>query len=514
MTFSADAPPDPSTAIEPALRVKGIRKQYPGTLAVDLDPDASLEFLPGTIHALVGENGAGKSTLVGIIAGTTEPTDGEMNLSGRRYLPRDVVDGRSQGVDIVLQEPGLVDTMSVEENLMLGRERVYAPRMFFTPRERRRLAEAALARLHRRIQLKRTAGSLSLEDQKFVELARALSLDPSVLIIDEMTANLSDQGVSELFEVLREFADRGGLVIYISHYLEEVFQICDRVTVMKDGKVVRTMTPAATTIDELSILMVGRSIKATMFRDDAEARTSGDPVLEAVGLGVAGRFKDVSFTLHRGEVLGIAGLIGCGSEAVALTLFGDLRPTSGEIRVRGRRVRFRQPMDAIRASVAFVPSDREREGLILNLALERNIGLPALPWLSRLGVIGPRVETRIAQGLIRRLAIVSRGPGDVPFSLSGGNRQKVVLAKWLVRQNDVLILHNPTRGVDVGGKAEIYQLIRGLAEEGVGILIVSDELPELIGLCDTLMVMRKGAVRSQVSRADRPTEEMLIGSML
>jgi ABC-type sugar transport system ATPase subunit len=335
-----------------------------------------------------------------------------------------------------------------------------------------------------------------------------------VLIIDEMTANLSDQGVSELFEVLREFADRGGLVIYISHYLEEVFQVCDRVTVMKDGKVVRTMTPATTNIDELSVLMVGRSIKATMFRDDSEARTSGDPVLEADGLGVTGRFKDLSFTLHRGEVLGMAGLIGCGSEAVALALFGDLKPTSGEIRVRGRRVTFRQPMDAIRESVAFVPSDREREGLILNLALERNIGLPALPWLSRLGLIGPRVETRIAQSLIRRLAIVSRGPGDVPFSLSGGNRQKVVLAKWLVRQNDVLILHNPTRGVDVGGKAEIYQLIRGLAEEGVGILIVSDELPELIGLCDTLIVMRKGAVRSRVSRADRPTEEMLIGSML
>jgi ABC-type sugar transport system ATPase subunit len=274
------------------------------------------------------------------------------------------------------------------------------------------------------------------------------------------------------------------------------------------------MSPAATTVDELSVLMVGRSIKATMFRDDAEPRTGGEPVLEAIGLGLEGRFADVTFTLHRGEVLGIAGLIGCGSEALALTLFGDQRPTSGEIRVRGRRVTYGQPRDAIRSSVAFVPSDREREGLILNLALERNIGLPALPWLSRFGVIGPRVETKIAQGLIRRLSIVSRGPGDIPFSLSGGNRQKVVLAKWLVRQNDVLILHNPTRGVDVGGKAEIYQLIRGLAEEGVGILVVSDELPELIGLSDTLLVMRKGTVRNRVSRADRPTEEQLIGSML
>jgi ribose transport system ATP-binding protein len=505
---------DDVTSPEPAVRVRGVRKEYPGTLAVDLDPQRSLDFAPGTIHALVGENGAGKSTLVGILSGTTAPTAGEMTVAGQPYAPRDVVDARKQGVDIVLQEPGLVDTMSVEENLMLGRERVYAPRFLFTPRERRRLAQAAVGRLQRRIPLSRTAGSLTLEDQKFVELARALSLDPRVLIIDEMTANLSDNGAKELFALLRDFADRGGLVIFISHYLEEVFQVCDRVTVMKDGRVVRTLDPKATNEDELSMLMVGRTIKATMFRDDPEPRTGGEPILEVEGLGVAGRFSDVSFTLHRGEVLGIAGLIGCGSEALALTLFGDLRPTAGAIKVRGRAVKYRQPRDAIGRSIGFVPTDREREGLILNLPLERNIGLPALPWLSRFGIIGPGVERRIAKRLMRDLGIVARGPTDVPFSLSGGNRQKVVIAKWLVRSNDVLILHNPTRGVDVGGKAEIYQLIRERAEHGVGILVVSDELPELIGLSDTLIVMRKGMVRSRVSRADRPTEEMLIGSML
>jgi ribose transport system ATP-binding protein len=506
--------PSQPDAGAPALRLKGIRKQYPGTLAVDLDTDDALEFSPGTIHALVGENGAGKSTLVGVVAGVTPASDGEMLLAGRPYAPRDVVDARRQGVDIVIQEPGLVDTMSVEENLLLGRESTYAPRIFFTPGERRRLARAALANLQRPIALQRTAGSLSLEDQKFVELARALSLDPGILIIDEMTANLSERGVPELFETLRAFADRGGLVIYISHYLEEVFQICDRVTVMKDGRVIKTMNPADTSEDELSVLMVGRSIKATMFRDDAEARTGGEPVLEVSALGVPGRFSDVSFTLHRGEVLGIGGLIGCGSEALALALFGDIKPAEGEVRLRGRHIAFGQPRDAIRESVGFIPSDRDREGLILNLPLERNIGLPSLPWLSRFGLIGHRVEKRLARRLMERLAIVARSTTDVPFNLSGGNRQKVVLAKWLVRHNDVLILHNPTRGVDVGGKAEIYQLIRGLADQGVGILLVSDELPELIGLCDTLLVMRKGGVRRRVSRADRPTEETLIGYML
>jgi ribose transport system ATP-binding protein len=506
--------PQPASTGAPLLRLHGIRKEYPGTLAVDLDPDSPLDFAAGTIHALVGENGAGKSTLVGIVSGVTAPTDGRMLLDGRPYTPRDVVEARRQGVDIVLQEPGLVDTMSVEENLLLGRESVYAPRILFAPAERRRLAASALSHLQRKIPLRRLAGSLTLEDQKFVELARALSLGPRVVVIDEMTANLSERGVPELFAILRAFADRGGLVIYISHLLDEVFRLCDRVTVMKDGRIVRTMPPGQTTEDELSVLMVGRSIKATMFRDDAVPRTDGPVVLEVDGLAAPGGFHDVTFTLHGGEVVGIAGLIGCGSAALAQTLFGDLRPAAGEVRLGGRRVSYGQPRDAIADGIAFVPSDREREGLILNLSLERNIGLPSVRWLNRFGLIAPRVETRVARRLIQRLAIVTRGPADVPFNLSGGNRQKVVLAKWLVRDNRVLIMHNPTRGVDVGGKAEIYQLIRGLADQGVGVLLVSDELPELIGLADTLLVMRKGTISGRVTRAEQPTEEALIGYML
>ncbi|HEY3524419.1 MAG TPA: sugar ABC transporter ATP-binding protein [Candidatus Limnocylindrales bacterium] len=516
MTTAVAPSPAPRAAdrAEPLLRLSGVRKEYPGTLAVDLDPDAPLDFTAGTIHALVGENGAGKSTLVGVISGITQPTAGTMVLGGRPYAPTDVVEARRQGVDIVLQEPGLIDTMSVEENLVLGREGVYAPRVLFSPGQRGRLAEQALGKVNRRIPLGRPAGSLTLEDQKFVELARALSLDPQVVVIDEMTANLSEQGVPELFSLLRAFADRGGLVIYISHYLEEVFRLCDRVTVMKDGRIVRTTAPADTTEEELSVLMVGRSIRATMFRDDAVPRTEGPVILDVDGLTVPGRFRDVTFQLHAGEVLGIAGLIGCGSEALALALFGDLRPSAGAIRIEGRPVAHGQPRDAIHDGLAFVPSDREREGLILNLSLERNIGLPSVRWLQRFGLIGPRVEGRIARGLIDRLGIVARGPGDIPYSLSGGNRQKVVLAKWLVRRNRVLILHNPTRGVDVGGKAEIYQVIRALADDGVAILLVSDELPELLGLSDTLLVMRKGTLSGRMSRAERPTEETVIGYML
>jgi ABC-type sugar transport system ATPase subunit len=251
-----------------------------------------------------------------------------------------------------------------------------------------------------------------------------------------------------------------------------------------------------------------------MYRSDAEARTTGDVVLEAIGLDVAGKFSDVSFSLHRGEILGIGGLIGCGSETLALTLFGDTSPDGGSIRIAGIDTRLRQPRDAIRHGIGFVPGDREREGLILNLSLERNIALPALPWLQTGGVVRPGLERGIARRLIAELGIIARDQNDIPFNLSGGNRQKVVLSKWLVRDHSVLILHNPTRGVDVGGKAEIYEVIRKLADQGSGVILISDELPELIGMSDTLLIMRRGKVSARITRNEKPTEEGLIGYML
>ncbi|HEU4572231.1 MAG TPA: ATP-binding cassette domain-containing protein, partial [Candidatus Limnocylindrales bacterium] len=330
-----------------SLSVTGLRKEYPGTLAVDLGPETTLEFRRGEIHALVGENGAGKSTLVSMIAGVVEPTAGAMLLDGAAYAPNDVVAARRTGVDIVLQEPGLIDTMSVEENLILGRETVYAHWQILLSVARRAPARAALERLKRTIPLGVAAGSLTLEDQKFVELARALSLAPRVLVIDEMTASLSERGVPELFEILRSFAGDGGTVIYISHYLEEVGALCDRVTVMKDGRIVRTLDAKTTSEDELSTLMVGRALKDSLYRADTTARVDGDPVLEVRGLSAAGRFRAVDLTLHAGEIVGVAGLVGCGSETLALALFGDVRPDAGEMRLRGEPLRLTQPSDAI-----------------------------------------------------------------------------------------------------------------------------------------------------------------------
>ncbi len=497
-----------------ALTIEGVTKQYPGTVAVNFANDARLSFELGHIHALVGENGAGKSTLVSMIAGIQRPTSGRMTLLGHPYAPRDVVEARKLGVDIVVQEPGLIDHMSVEENIVLGREHLYAPYMVFDPRRRRELARRALSILPHPVDPSLPARELPLEDQKLVELARALSQGPRVLIVDEMSASLSQRGSRDLDQMLRTFASDGNLVIYISHYLEEVFELCDLVTVMKDGQVVRTVDVADSSVDELSTLMVGRTTRQIMYRKPEEAARSGDLVLRVAGLSLAGRYRNVSFDLHEGEILGVGGLVNCGSEALALTLFGALRPDSGSVELRGRRVSFRHPRSAIGAGLGYVPADRDRDGLILNVSIERNIALVALRWLARFGWLRPIAEARLAQRFIRELNIVCRGGRQQPLSLSGGNRQKVVLAKWLVRKNNVLILHNPTRGVDVSGKAEINSIIAELARNGLSILLISDELPELIGMSDNIVIMRRGEISLRTSRDNRPTEEQLIGPML
>jgi rhamnose transport system ATP-binding protein len=497
-----------------ALRLEGITKHYPGTVAVSLDAGAPLEFKLGHIHALVGENGAGKSTLVSIIAGVQKPTAGRMTLFDNPYAPHDVVEARSRGVDIVVQEPGLVDSMTVEENLVLGREHVYAPWVAFAPWRRRRLARLALDKLPHPVNPSLTARELPMEDQKLVELARALSLSPRVLIVDEMSASLSRRGVRDLFAMLRAFVDEGRLVIYISHHLEEVFELCDTVTVMKDGNVVRTLPVASTNEDELSTLMVGRATRKVMYRDRAASASDGNVVLRVRGLSVKDKFKNVDFELRRGQILGIGGLVNCGSESLALALFGALSATAGTVELTGRTLTMRNPRQAIGTGIAYMPGDRDRDGLILNVSIERNVALASLRWLGRLGLLSPGIEGRIARRFIRDFNIACQGPGQQPLYLSGGNRQKVVLAKWLVRPNTVLILHNPTRGVDVGGKAEINTIVSDLASTGVAIILISDDLPELIGMSDSIIIMRRGEISWRTSREAEPTEEQLIAKML
>jgi ABC-type sugar transport system ATPase subunit len=321
---------------------------------------------------------------------------------------------------------------------------------------------------------------------------------------------MSARGVEELQQTLRAFAHDGGLVLYISHHLDEVVGLCDRVTVMRDGRIVTTLDAKQTSKRHLSDLMVG-DVEEPTNRAPAEGR---QVTFEMRSVSVTDRCRDVSLTVGKGEVLGIGGLADSGADALALAAFGALRPSAGDVLLDGKRVRFRSPVDAVAAGVAYVPADRDRDGLLLNLSIESNIDLAALPWTSRLGFLNPRRTSKRANAFISRLAVHCRGGKDVPLNLSGGNRQKVAIAKWLVRTNRVVLLHNPTRGVDVGGRAEIHGIINELAAAGGAIVLISDDLNELITISDRIVIMRHGAVSGEFS-TDKPlTEKELIGHML
>lgn len=502
---------------EVVLSLVGVTRRYPGVKALWMEPEERLDFTRGCVHALAGQNGAGKSTLVNLIAGIQRPSSGKMLLDGKPYAPATAAEARARGVDIVLQEPALIDTMTVEENLLLGRERSFAPFGVFIPPARRRLAAAALAPLPVKPELNANAGRLSLEQRKLIELARALSENPRILVMDEVTASVSESGVQQIRELLRRFASEGRLVIYISHHLDEIFESCDRVTILKDGRIVKTLNARATNRKELELLMVGEEIAT---RSERQAASSERVVLSVDRLSLKGKFDNVSFAVRRGQVVGLGGLMDSGADALAQTMFGALQPTGGSLTLDGRKVRFRDPNDAIAHGVAFVPSDRDREGLILASPIAKNMVLAALAKIAlrvvnwATGFIDPGRGNRVARDLIQRLRIRSRGPGDLPLNLSGGNRQKVVLAKWLLRDNKLLVLHNPTRGVDVGGYSDIHALIGELADKGAAVVVISDSLSELIQLSDEILIMRRGVISGRFTRQDRPSEKQLIDYMV
>ncbi|HEX5534473.1 MAG TPA: sugar ABC transporter ATP-binding protein [Actinomycetales bacterium] len=502
-------------ADQPLLQIRHLVKKYPGTVAVNIQPGSGVAFAAGSIHALVGENGAGKSTLIGTLGGVVAPEERDILLGGTAFTPGTAPEARSLGIETVRQDSGLVPTLTVAENLFLGRESAFKKAGFLFPAKRRALAAQALAALELNdIRPNQLAGSLDLERQKFVELARALYFQPRVLIIDEMTASLSRKGVQRLFTLLREQAARGVLIIYISHYLEEVFELCDRITVLKDGSVVTTVPSGDVDEDQLSTLMVGRSTRESMFHEELRPEESSDVVLQADGIGVDGAFEDVSFVLRSGEILGVAGLIGCGSEEIGLALFGARPLTSGWMQLDGVPYAPNSPRQAIARGVAHVPSDRDTHGVVLRMSIAENAVLATLRWLSRVGFLSPRRDRRRAQDLIRELGISCRGPRDLPLNLSGGNRQRVVIAKWMVRDNRVLVLHNPTRGVDVGAKAELYRVIRSLSQAGQAILLISDDLQELLGLSDRIIALRRGRISTEFPKGSSPTEELVVAHMI
>jgi ribose transport system ATP-binding protein len=487
----------------PLLAMQGIAKRYPGVIALD---GVDLMVARGEVHILLGENGAGKSTLMKILAGAIQRDAGEIRIDGENVDLSDPRAAQRAGVSIIYQEFNLVPHLTVAENIYLGREPSGMLPGMIDRAAMVRDASRQLSSLGTDIDPQSRVTDLGVAEQQMVEVAKALSIEAKILIMDEPTSALTDKEIERLFTVIRALRARGVAVIYISHRMEELFQIGDRVTVMRDGRQVRTREIGAITMDELVHLMVGRTLT-----EQFPARTSalGEEALRVEGLCRRGVLHDISFTLRRGEVVGLAGLMGSGRTELARAIFGADPIQSGRIWLRGREVSIPTPQEAIRLGLGFLTEDRKRQGLVLCRDIEENTSLANLDRFTSAGVFSPQRASVTASQLAAELRVKTPGLGQRVVNLSGGNQQKVVLAKWLCRQADVLIFDEPTRGIDVGAKAEIYQLINRLAGEGRAILMISSELPEILGLSDRILVMNRGRLAGEF-QAGAVTQEQIL----
>jgi ribose transport system ATP-binding protein len=467
------------------LRLSGIRKAFGATQALR---DVSLEIAAGQVHALVGENGAGKSTLMNVLSGGCFPDGGTMELDGAAYMPRDTLDARHRGVAMIHQELSLAPHLSVWENIMLGAEPQRGG--WLRRREAKAQARAALARLgYAQLELERRAGSFSIAERQIIEIARALRTEPRVLIMDEPTSSLAQADTGRLFAVIRQLRDRGVSVIYISHFLEEIQRLADRFTVLKDGQSVGSGAVADTSQAQLVRLMVGREVTELY---PARVPRAGEDVLEVRGLSAGPRLRRADLTLAAGEIVGVAGLIGAGRTELVRTLFGLDKCTGGVVTLEGREVTGQSPRAGWRSGLGFLSENRKEEGLMQALSVAENTVLPKLGEFSRLGWLNLRGMESAAGSWIGRLGIKARGPAQRVGELSGGNQQKVALARLLEYPARIFLLDEPTRGIDVGSKAQIYELVAGLARDGRAVVLVSSYLPELFGMCDRIAVMRRG----------------------
>jgi rhamnose transport system ATP-binding protein len=496
---------DGAALVAPVLEIRGVAKRFDATQALE---DVSLALHAGEIHALLGENGAGKSTLIKIITGVHQPDRGEMLLAGQPVTIRNAAEAQRLGVAAIYQEPLLFPDLNVAENIFISHQ---DRRAVVDWREMFHDAERILAELGVALDVRNPARGLTLAAQQSVEIAKAISLNVRVLIMDEPTASLSAHEVQELFKLVRDLKRQGVAILFVSHRMEEVFEIADKITVFRDGRLISTRRRLDATPKGAIADMVGREIDLTKSRTSAARE---DLVLTVTNLGRQGVFEGVTFDLHRGEVLGFAGLIGAGRTDVGLALFGIEPATSGTVVLDGKPVTVRSPREGMNLGIAYVSEDRRQLGLVLPMAIFANITLPVLRrFLNRLGLVRTSLERRTADGFRTRLAIRAPSVDLEVAKLSGGNQQKVMLSKWLNTNPSVLILDEPTRGVDVGSKAEVHAIISQLAAEGIGIIVISSDLPEVLVLSDRVLVMREGRQMAILERAEANEETVMTAAM-
>jgi rhamnose transport system ATP-binding protein len=484
------------------LELKDISKRFGN---VEVLHGVSFSLRPGEVHALLGENGAGKSTLVKIITGVHQPAGGQIYVEGQPVHFSDALDARKAGIAAIYQELSLFPDLDVAENIFVGRHPTTGGgRIDWTKLYRE--AEKLLASLGVHLDLRKTALNLSIAQQQMVEIARAFSINARILIMDEPTSSLTLNEVADLFRLVRRLRESGTAIIFISHRIEELFELADRVTVLRDGSYIGTRPLSGVTREDLIHMMVGRTI-SNLF--PKQVGQPGDAVLSVESLSRPGVFEKVSFQLRKGEILGMAGLIGAGRTAVARAIFGVQPASTGTIEVQGQAQTITSPEKAIRLGIAYVPEDRQIHGIIPQMNLVANISLPLLKEYAVAGWLSDKKERSTTLGAARQVEVRANNMGQKARELSGGNQQKVLLAKWLATKPSILILDEPTRGIDVGTKAAVHALMNQLAMEGMAILMISSELPEILGMSDRILVMREGHVTALLSRAEASQEKIL-----
>ena len=489
------------------LEARNISKTFPGVKALD---SVEIELRRGEVLALVGENGAGKSTLTKILSGIHQPDrgSGDITLSGEVVRFQNSKDAKSNGLITIYQELSLVPDLSVAENIFLGN----IPRTklnLIDWKELNRRAEGILKDIELDISPKEILGNLSISRQQMVEIARALSQGAKVIIFDEPTSSLTESEKDVLFKNINALKKKDVAIVYITHKMDEVFELSDRIAVLRDGKNSGSLVTKEAGLDDVIQLMIGRVIDDYFHKNEAE---KGKEVLRVEGLSRSGEFEDISFSVREGEVVGLYGLVGAGRSEVAESIFGARNLDSGRVLLEGAEVKINNTGDAVHLGMGFLPEDRKEQGLVLGMSCRDNMSIAKLPWINKLGFLSPSMEENIYKEYKDKLSIATPGPTYKVVTLSGGNQQKIVLAKWLSLNPKVLILDEPTRGIDVGSKAEIHKLIASLAEAGIAVVVISSEMPEIMGVSDRIITMRAGRITGEFTE-DEITESNLINAI-
>ena len=480
----------------PILEMRGITKRFPGVLALD---HVDLTVYPGQVLALVGENGAGKSTLMKVLSGVHQMDEGEILMEGKSVKIENPLASQMMGISIIYQELSVLDNMNIAENIFLGREhrlgKMFADKKTMHKEARRLLDEVGLD-----VDTRTMAGELSTAQKQMIEVAKALSFNSKIIIMDEPTSSLTETETDILFGIIRKLREKGVAIVFISHKLAEIFAITDEVAILRDGVSAGRMVTEGCTENDIIKAMVGRDV------DDLYAKKAapiGDVVLEVKDLSTKNFLKDINFQLRAGEILGFAGLVGAGRSEVMRAVFGIDPKETGEIYIKGKKVDIKTPRDAMLQGMGFVPEDRKLQGLVLGMSVGKNTTLAALKSVAnQAGFINHKQEKEMADKFVKALEVKTPSNDQLVKNLSGGNQQKVVIAKWLANNPDILILDEPTRGIDVGAKKEIHQLMSDLANKGVAIIMISSELPEVLGMSDRVVVMHEGRVKGELDRAD------------